>query len=231
MVAKKNQAGLQKCTDSKVKINRLLKRDRITEADTDRLSEDEKKQFNEIVDEKMRKAGPTERDEILNKIEQILTDDTKNDFWEYNHSRIMIAIESLMLEYGRMPSRAEIAQKADLSRTTVYKHLTGYMNNPLYLEQLQKLRIMATNVLAKVYYSALAGDIGSQKLYLNCTGFLNNGQGTQIQNQNNYIQINGMILSQETIKRLNPEQLNNIETILKAALPQLEILNTEIAKK
>jgi len=39
-----------------------------------------------------------------------------------------------------------------------------------------------------------------------------------IKNQNNYIQINGTVLSQETIKHLNPEQLNSIESILKTAL-------------
>ena len=52
---------------------------------------------------------------------------------------------------------------------------------------------------------------------------MNNGQNpnnTLIQNQNNYIQINGTVLSQETIKHLNSEQLNSIETILKTALPQ-----------
>ena len=48
-----------------------------------------------------------------------------------------------------------------------------------------------------------------------------NGQApnnTLIQNQNNYIQINGTVLSQETVKHLNPVQLNSIETILKEAL-------------
>ena len=43
-----------------------------------------------------------------------------------------------------------------------------------------------------------------------------------MQNQNNYIQINGTVLSQEAIKQLNPEQLNTIETIMKTTLPQSE---------
>ena len=42
-----------------------------------------------------------------------------------------------------------------------------------------------------------------------------------IQNQHNYIQINGTVLSQEAIKHLNAEQLSTIETILKTALPQI----------
>ena len=42
---------------------------------------------------------------------------------------------------------------------------------------------------------------------------------TLIQNQNNYIQINGTVLSQEVVKNLNPEQLKAIEGIIKTVLP------------
>jgi hypothetical protein len=42
---------------------------------------------------------------------------------------------------------------------------------------------------------------------------------TLIQNQNNYIQINGTVLSQETIENPDPEQLKATEGILKTALP------------
>jgi NADH-quinone oxidoreductase subunit B len=72
--------------------------------------------------------------------------------------------------------------------------------------------------LAKVFQFAVNGDTGAAKLYFNVMGVMNNGQSpnsTLIQNQNNFIQINGTVLSQETIKNLNPEQLNTIEGILK----------------
>ena len=212
--------GLQKVTLSEDKISKLFKLKKITDSDIKQLTPDELALFNEIVNDQMKKASATERDEILRKIEDTLHEDTKNDFWEYNHNRIMVTIEILLQEHKRMPTRSEIAQKAELSRTTVYKHLKEYSTHPLYLEQLQKMRILSTNVISKVYQSAMAGDIGSQKLYFNVMGFLNNGQGLQIQNQNNYIQINGMILSQETIRHLNPEQLSSIESILKSIIPE-----------
>ena len=61
------------------------------------------------------------------------------------------------------------------------------------------------------------------KLYFDVTGNLSKPEpeNTPIKTQNNYIQINGMILSQENIKNLLPEQVLQIEGILKqAALPQ-----------
>jgi DNA-binding transcriptional ArsR family regulator len=223
--------GLQKFTDSAKKLNILLRRKRITEADIDQLSEPEKVQFNKMLNEILQKAKGSGRDLFYQKIESILSDQTKNDFWEYNHSRIMLIIETLLQEYKRMPTRSEIAQKADLSRTTVYKHLKEYTTHPLYMEQLQKMRILSTNVISKVYQSAMAGDIGSQKLYFNVMGFLNNGQGLQIQTMNNFIQINNTILSQETIRHLNREQLLNIESILKSIIPQSEITTVDAIEK
>lgn len=64
-----------------------------------------------------------------------------------------------------------------------------------------------------------AGDIGAAKLYFNVMGHLQpTPSNTLIQYQNNYIQINVTMLSQESIKSLNPEQLNSIECILKIAM-------------
>jgi DNA-binding transcriptional ArsR family regulator len=169
------------------------------------------------VNERVQQTKGSERDEILRKIEDTLSDDTKNDFWEYNHNRIMLSIESLMKKLGRMPTRSEIADNTDLSRQTVYRHLKEYSNHPLYVEQLQKMRILSINVLSKVYETAMAGDIGSRKLYLNVMGFLPN---TQVQNQNNYIQINNTVITQEIIRHLSSEQLLIIESLLKTILPE-----------
>jgi predicted transcriptional regulator len=132
-----------------------------------------------------------------------------------------------------MPSKTEIANKIELSRQTVHKHLKEYANHPEHLEQIEQFRFMTSKVLAKVFQFAVNGDVGAAKLYFNIVGFMNNGQtpnNTLIQNQNNYIQINGTVLSQETIKHLNPEQLNTIETILKTALPQPEVLEVDKLK-
>ena len=216
--------GLQKLTDSENKVSKLLKLKKVTDNDIKQLTKTELSRFNEIVNEQMKKATAIKRDEILKKVEDALSDDTKNDFWEYNNTRIMVAISSLMKEYGRMPSRSEIAQKADLSRTTIYKHLKEYTTHPLYIEQLQKMRILATDVISKVYQSAMTGDLGSQKLYLNVMGFLPN---TQIQTQNNFIQVNNTILTQETIRHLNPEQLLIIESILKTIILQPEAMTSD----
>jgi len=221
----KPKKSLQKFTETK--INKILSLEQITPKDLEQLSEKESTRLMEILTERFNKLKGTERDKFYKKIEPIISNTAKNQLWEYNHNQITWAISVLMQEYGRMPTKTEIATKTELSRQTVHKHLKEYTNHPQYLGQIEQFRFMTSKVLAKVFQFAVNGDMGAAKLYFNGMGFMNNGQApnnTLIQNQNNYIQINGTVLSQETIKHLNPEQLNTIETILKTALPETKEL-------
>lgn len=228
----KAKEGLQEFTDTE-KINKVLSLKQITDKALEPFNEAEKNHLFGIITRKLNALEGVERDEFYTKIEPILHETTRNERWECNHNSITWAISTLMQEYGRMPSKTEIATKTELSRQTVHKHLKEYANHPQYLGQIEQFRFMTSRVLAKVFKFAVNGDIGAAKLYFNVMGFMNNAQppnNTLIQNQNNYIQINGTVLSQETIKRLNPEQLNSIETILKTALPQPEVLESDTLK-
>ena len=219
----KAKKGLQKFTKTDTKINQILSLEQITPKDLEPLSEKESTRLMEILTDRFNMLKGTERDKFYKKIEPIASNTTKNQLWEYNHNQITWAISTLMQEYGRMPTKTEIANKTELSRQTVHKHLKEYATHPQFLGQIEQFKFMTSKVLAKVFQFAVNGDTTAAKLYFNVMGFMNNGQtpnNTLIQNQNNYIQINGTVLSQETIKHLNPEQLNTIETILKTALPE-----------
>jgi SOS-response transcriptional repressor LexA len=186
------------------------------------LTDSEKDQIMEIFNERFKEAKGTKRDKVWNQIEGIATDETRNRLWENNHETITCFIANHIQEYGRIPSVGHIAANSNLSRQTVHKHLKEYTNNPLYIEQQEQLRFMTSKVLAKVYEFAVNGDVGAARLYFNVMGCLNSGQAsnnTLIQNQQNNIQINNTVLNQETVKYLNAEQLNEIETILRTALP------------
>ena len=215
------QQGLQKFTETEIKIIKLLSLEKITPSDLELLSQPVIKRFLEIISEKFNTLKGTERDKFYNKIEPITTDKTKNEMWESNHFQITCAISTLMQEYGRMRSKTELAAKTELSRQTIHKHLNEYSNHSQYLGEVEQFRFMTSKVLAKVFKFAVNGDMRAAKLYFNVMGNLNNGQtsnSTLIRNQNNYIQINGIVLDQEAIKQLNPHQLNIIEGILKTAI-------------
>jgi hypothetical protein len=217
MSAKKS---LQKFTETEVKINNILSLKQITYSDLEILSDAERELFNAKTNKRFNELKGDERDRFLKKLEPITTEVVKNELWERNHVGITCAISVLMQEYGRMPTVNEIAKKTELSRQTIHKHLKEYATSPHYLEQVEQFKFMSSKVLAKVFKFAVNGDMRAAKLYLSAMGMYNEPapKNTLIQNQNNYIQINGTVLSQEAIKRLSDEQLNTIEAILKAAL-------------
>lgn len=222
---KTQNTGLQRFTNFEQKKKHLWSLKQITYKDLDILTTNERSEYLKEVNEKLTNAKGFERDFLLKQFEPVFDTETKNQCWEYNHSSITIAIATLMQEYGRMPSKVELAERTKLSRPTIDKHLKEYTNNPLYIQEVEQFKFMTSNVLAKVFHFAVNGDVRACKLYLEFMGNTNGqpSNNTLIQNQNNYIQINGRVLSQETIKHLNPEQLNTIETILKTALPIVEV--------
>ncbi|UWX60380.1 hypothetical protein N0B40_18515 [Chryseobacterium oranimense] len=231
----RNNKGLQKLTESESIISSILSLDKITHEDIKELTTEQRKNFSETIQNHFNQLRGEERDIFYKKIEAIMVDDTKNQMWEQNHINIMWAITSHIKENGRMPTKTEIASKTELSRQTVHKHLTDYKNSAYYSEFQEQFHIMQSKVMTTVFQHAINGDMRAAKLYLECIGAFKNNSSTNsnndinnktlIQNQNNYIQINGMVLSQETVKNLNPDQLKTIEGILKT------IEGKEIEKK
>ena len=219
----KDKKGLQRLTNSKVKVDRVLALEEITLSDLEQLNRTENDSLMEILGEKLNKLKGSERDKFCRKINLITSEATKNQIWENNHLQIGWAISSLIRKHGNMPSKTEIAIESELGRQTIDKHLKEYANHPQYLGQIEQFRFMIPKVLARVFQFAVDGDVGAAKLYFNVMGMLNNGKPSNrfIQNQqNNFIQINSMTINQELLKHLKPEQLDTIESILKAAIPQ-----------
>jgi hypothetical protein len=213
--------GLQKLTETDEKIAYLMGKKKISQMEIDELlCNPEKKILSELLTKKINSAKGEEREILLDKIDDIIPQDVKNQIWENNHYMITAAITKHIEESGKMPTKSQIANDTGLSRQTVHKHLSGYAEHPLYAEQLNQFKFMADRVLAKVIKLAGQGDVKAARLYFDVIGCLNgqSSSNTLIRNQNNYIQINGTVLNQETIKRLTSEQLNTIEAILKSTI-------------
>jgi hypothetical protein len=225
---KTTKKGLQKFTKSEEKINKILALEKISIEDISMLSKTEYKKLFEQINIKFQTTEGNDKEVLLYKIEDIISNTVKNEIWENNHTNIMCSISKLIKELGRMPTKNEIVFDTKLSRTTIHKHIKDYKHHPMFIDQIEQLRFMSSLVLSKVLKFALNGDMKAAKLYLNVIGNTN-GQmpnNTLIQNQNNYIQINGITLSQETIKQMNPIQLKTIEDILKTTLSSAELLKT-----
>lgn len=212
MKAKKD---LQRFTKFEIKKRTLLDLQVITKKDLEIFNKAERIRFFEDVAIILDSLKGNKRDEFLKQIEQLLGQETKNQIWEYNHSNISIAISSLIDELGRMPSKVDIASRTGLSRVTIDKHLKEYSNNPIYIQEIEQFKFMTSKVLAKVFSFAMEGNISACRLYLETLGVSEiKNEKPKINNQNNFIQINGLTINQQQIMQLKPEQLIQIENIV-----------------
>ena len=197
------------------KIDHLLSLGKITQKDLEGLNQVERECLAKTATQTLTQLKGAERDNFLDKIDLIVPASTKNDIWEHNHSLINRAVSNYMGQNGVMPNKNTIARETGLSRQTVAKHFAAYKRHPEYTAEMEQFKFMAPNVLANVFKHALNGDIKAARLYLQMVGAANKQPAnTVINEQNNYIQINNTILSQENLKQLSPEQLNQIENII-----------------
>ena len=206
---------MENLTAPATKNNHLLALEKITAKDIEGLNKVEREYLAETTTQTLAQLTGVERDNFLDKIDLIIPASTKSDIWQCNHSLINSAVSNYMRKNGVMPAKSAIARETGLSRQTVAKHFAAYKRHPEFTSEMEQFKFMAPNVLANVFKHALNGDMRAARLYFEMVGAPNKQQAnTVINEQNNYIQINNTILSQENLKQLSAEQLNQIENII-----------------
>lgn len=208
--------GLQKFTHSEF-LDRLLKQSKIGNEDISKLPKVEQIAFNKYFTQIFNTATAERKDELLEKVIDALPENARNEIWEINQMNILNAIQNYIEICGTMPTKTRIAEATGLTRQTIDKHFKELPNNPLFKEYEDQFKVMIPKVLGEVMRQVLINqDMRAGKIFLDFFSKKNERIGTQ----NNYIQINGMIFTEEKIKQLPPEQLKAIETILTTAEPQ-----------
>jgi len=194
---------------------------------TNELSDFEKKHGfkpHELKKETLKGMNSVDQHNMLQDLAPFIKDENlNNDIWNTNHEQINQAIANFLQKYGTMPSSNRIAKETGLTRVTVTRHLKEYREHPQYAERVDNYRFMKSDVMAKVLAQAVEGDLKAAKLYFELLD--RDMKPSEISNrkpinQNNFIQINGVVISQETLEHIEPEQLKQIETIFRTSLPE-----------
>jgi hypothetical protein len=202
---------------SKNKIEALFKQPFITAEDYNNLSPEEKGLFKEEQARLFKELKGKELSALLDKVHETLPANLNEELWELNHDKICSVINKALLTKNRMPSKTEIAKETGLSLVTIRKHLKEHATNILNIERKEQYKFMEQALMAALYNKSIMGDVNAIKFFFEATGLRNTGSkgNNIIANQNNYIQINNLKLSQEELEKLSPEQLMQIEAIVK----------------
>lgn len=202
--------GLQKFTDSRVAhetpesvnkyLEQIIKGEKINLAVVWNLTEEEKHNIEAVFTAAVITLAGDDREAFLDKTEDVLTETSKSEIWERNHYTIMSAVDYLTRHTGQMPTTTRIATETQLSRNTVTKHLKEYYNSQTYKDKSGALKCLREGLLMKVYYEATKGNMKAAKLFLEATKMNEEPTSRNVQNQqNNFVQINGTVISQEQL--------------------------------
>ena len=212
---KNKTTALATLTNPRQKVNQLLSLKKISRQDIENLNQAERDCLGDTATRQLQRLTGTGRDSFLDKIEAIVPEATKNQLWENNQMMISNAISKFLSENGYMPSKTLIAEQTGLSRQTVVKHFKEYKTHPEHTAAVEQFKFMAPKIMASVFKVAVKGDTKAARLYFDMIGETSKQQkSTVVTEQNNYIQINNTILSQENLRQLTAEQLNQIESII-----------------
>ena len=202
------------------KVTGLLSKETLNPDDLNLLTKEEQQQFNLTLASTINQLKGDEKDSFLQKMEPVLSENIKSDIWEANHLAVTRAINKGLSEWGRMPTKTEIAKLTGLSRLTVHKHIKEFNENPLFATQQEEFKLMKDRLMAMLYQLSMnRGNVNATRLFFEAAGLLGQAKPVNqniIENQHNYIQINETRLSQDEIKKLSPERLKQIEELLKA---------------
>lgn len=174
----------------------------------------------------------------LTKLKEIENDEAglnyiKRERWYSNDTLINHFVNASLAKSRLMPTVTDIAIGTGLSRVTVQKHLKERKSDEYYNEQIEMLKGMTHSALAHLYRIGIEDcNVKALNSFLNYFSPARSFHPSQ-NTQNNYIQINGMIISQENVKLLPADQLKTIENILKEnmVLPIQEIPSQPIPQQ
>lgn len=211
--------GLQKLSKLDMKVTEILDLPIVIKADISTFNEKEKEYLSKVVNEKMKILKGEELDRFVEKISDIIAQDSKSSIWENNHRTIVMKISEYIDLTGSMPTMFELSDRTGLSRQTLGKHLKEYRKHPQFVEYLEQFRFMGQKILSKMFQLAMNGNVRAARLYLEMIGGGVVGSNFGMQTKN-FIQIRNMKLTQEFITNLDTSDQMKIEEVLCEAINQ-----------
>ena len=207
---------------TKSKLNRLIIREYILPEDVSGFSTAQREQIKTALIKKLETCEPKEKHALVEKIAMVSNDpELKKDVWEMNHQKVVNAISAHLTEYGFLPTQTTLAKQTGLSRQSIAMHLKAYRDQPAFTDHLEQLKLMKFTVLERVLAQAVSGDLKAAKIFIDAVDKTEERPSTTTSNtikqQNNYIQVNGLVISEEKLGQLSPEQLLQLEAMFSSA--------------
>jgi len=222
-VIAENKKGLQKFANSKLAeqlpeaiedlLAKIIESPNLTTEHVFNLTDDERSKIKTVLTAGYLTLADEDRDTFFEKTHSIISASSRNEIWERNHWCILNVISWQTIHERGVPTIKSIAEETGLSRVTVAKHLKEYYDSETYKEKENAYKFLREKLLTRIYSYAYDGNMKAAKIFMDAT--TDATSHLTINNQeNNFIQINGLTITQESIKNLSPEKLQKLQDII-----------------
>jgi hypothetical protein len=165
----------------------------------------------------LKMASDLSDDVVLKEYEnpELVPTDHTAQFQSNQHS-IKKALDAYISIHGKMPTSTTLARMTGLSRPTIHSHMKEGLLNVRFKDELAKLKLLSTDLFAKLYQLAQKGDKQAIKMIMDI--ILGSGQKLQTNTQNNYIQVNNIRVDNQVWGKLSFKAQKRIERIIRKEL-------------
>lgn len=165
----------------------------------------------------MKMASELSDDVVLNENEntELVSDDHTIQF-QGNQHKIKKALDAYITAHGKMPTSTTLARMTGLSRPTIHSHMKEGVLNVRFKDELAKLKLLSTDLFAKLYQLANNGDKQAIKYVMDIV--MGSGQKLQTNTQNNFIQVNNIRVDNQVWDKLSFKAQKRIERIIRKEL-------------
>jgi len=208
-------------------VNQIVENLSLEVVPLDTITPEQRQELVKLMADKIKTMPDPSRTACLQLMPRLSGDpEVRQRLKELNRNKILEAIAQFVSKYGCMPSKARLADATGLSRQTVHLHLKRAAGAPLLLPMQAQHKLMADGVMGTLLQLARKGNVQAARLYMDSLFKTDAATLPQKQEdpmpmpQNNYIQVNGIVISQAALQEMNPEQLLQIEHTFKTVLPK-----------
>ncbi len=205
---------------TRTRLNSLATHPEIDLETISKLTYAQKKKLKADLLRRTKHATFAEKPGLLEKISLLNGDESlRREIWEENHRTVVTHMAAYFDFHGSLPTASALALKTGLSRQCIIRHLTTYREEPEYEIQKAKMKIMKTQLMEKVLHQAFMGDVQAARVYIDAVTKMEDKEkerietASHIRQQNNFFQVNGIVISKEKLEQLPPEQLKMLEQI------------------
>jgi len=181
------------------------------------MNASEREEIMKAVEAGLNTLGMQDRDRLIEQTSHLYHSDTLENVYDLERMKIVATMANVALDKRRFATITELSQLTGFSRKRINAVLKRISETDLKLPANHAMR---EAMLAKIFTYGLSGNVKAARLFMELTDPNPTVNRTlRIQNQNNLVQMNGIVITEDQMKALPRELTIKLQEVITAINP------------